>query len=84
MTRRPAPRDPQDRDRPGTSGAAHRLTVAQNATGYWAVRRGTTHLTGALTRTSAEGERQLLEGLGERAARRATTRRIGEHHRRRA
>jgi hypothetical protein len=48
-----------------------RLTIAQTATGYWVVKRGSVHLAGALTRTAAEGERELLERLRDRGRQRA-------------
>jgi len=55
------------------------LTITQTPTGYWSVRRGGTHITGAMTRSGAEAERELLSRLGSsrelRAARRPTRQR---------
>jgi hypothetical protein len=47
-----------------------RLTVKQTATGYWVVQRGAVNLAGAPTRAAAESERELLERLHKRSARR--------------
>jgi hypothetical protein len=44
------------------------LTVKQTATGYWIVQRGSVQLAGALTRESAEKERDLLRRLRARTA----------------
>lgn len=46
------------------------LTITQTPTGYWSVRRGSTHITGAMTRAGAEAERDLLSRLGSRRERR--------------
>jgi hypothetical protein len=42
---------------------ASELTVRQTATGYWTVQRGDVPLAGAMTRTAAERELELLERL---------------------
>jgi hypothetical protein len=54
-----------------------RLTIGQTATGYWVVKRGSVHLAGALTRKSAEAERELLERLRDRGRQRAPAFRRG-------
>ena len=40
------------------------LTITQTPTGYWSVKRGPTHLAGAVTRKGAEAEREMLSRLG--------------------
>jgi hypothetical protein len=50
------------------------LTITQTPTGYWSVRRGATHITGAMTRKGAEAERDLLRQLGSRRDRRTVRR----------
>jgi len=47
------------------------LTIKQTRTGYWSVRRGSTHIVGAMTRKGAEAEQELLSRLGSRTDRRA-------------
>jgi hypothetical protein len=46
------------------------LKIKQTATGYWVVERGGVQLAGAMTRSAAEAERDLLNCLGVRSARR--------------
>jgi len=50
--------------------AARRLTIKQTQTGYWVVERGGISIAGAMTRTGAEAERELLRRLGDRRLRR--------------
>jgi hypothetical protein len=50
------------------------LTIKQTATGYWTVQRGSTQLAGAMTRTAAERERELLRRLSLSSERRAGNR----------
>jgi hypothetical protein len=47
------------------------LTVRRTPTGYWTVQRGEIVLAGAMTRSSAERERDLLERLRLCSERRA-------------
>ena len=47
------------------------LTITQTPTGYWSVKRGSTHLAGAMTRKGAEAEREMLSRLGNRRHRRS-------------
>ena len=47
-----------------------RLTIKQTATGYWTVQRGSVQLAGAMTRTAAERERELLRRLSLSSERR--------------
>jgi hypothetical protein len=53
-----------------------RLTIKKTPTGYWTVQRGNVQLAGAMTRSAAERERELLCRLSQstdrRAGRRAT------------
>ena len=51
-----------------------RLTIKQTATGYWTVQRGSVQLAGAMTRTAAERERDMLRSLSLASERRAGTR----------
>lgn len=44
------------------------LTIRQTPTGYWSVQRGGTHITGAMTRKSAEAECEMLKRLGRRGS----------------
>ncbi|MGO9489559.1 MAG: hypothetical protein ACLQBB_11085 [Solirubrobacteraceae bacterium] len=53
---------------------AARLTIKQTATGYWTVQRGGIQLAGAMTRTAAERERDLLLRLSLSHTRRAGSR----------
>jgi len=50
---------------------AARLTIKQTATGYWTVQRGSVQLAGAMTRSGAERERDLLRRLSLSTSRRA-------------
>jgi hypothetical protein len=51
-----------------------RLTIKQTPTGYWTVQRGSVQLAGAMTRTAAERERDMLRRLSLSTERRAGTR----------
>jgi hypothetical protein len=51
-----------------------RLTIKQTSTGYWTVQRGSVQLAGAMTRSAAERERELLRRLSLSSTRRAGTR----------
>ncbi len=51
-----------------------RLTIKQTATGYWTVQRGGVQLAGAMTRTAAERERDMLRRLNLSSTRRARSR----------
>lgn len=53
---------------------AARLTIKQTATGYWTVQRGGVQLAGAMTRTAAERERDMLKRLSLSSTRRAGSR----------
>jgi hypothetical protein len=66
--------DPACMSLPPTPKASPRLTIKQTATGWWTVQRGSVQLAGAMTRTAAERERELLLRLGESSSRRAGTR----------
>jgi hypothetical protein len=46
------------------------LKIKQTATGYWVVERGGVQLAGAMTRSAAEAERDLLNCLHVRSVRR--------------
>ena len=59
---------------PPTPSTSPRLTIKQTATGWWTVQRGTVQLAGAMTRTAAERERDLLRRLGRSSGRRAGSR----------
>ena len=59
---------------PPTRNASPRLTVKQTATGWWTVQRGSVQLAGAMTRTAAEREAELLRRLSQSSDRRAGTR----------
>jgi hypothetical protein len=48
-----------------------RLTIKQTPTGYWTVQRGSVQLAGAMTRTAAEREREMLRRLSLSTERRA-------------
>jgi len=50
------------------------LTIKQTATGYWTVQRGSVQLAGAMTRTAAERERDMLRRLSRSSRRRAGSR----------
>lgn len=50
------------------------LTIKQTATGYWTVQRGGVQLAGAMTRTAAEREREMLRRLSQSSTRRAGSR----------
>ena len=50
------------------------LTIKKTQTGYWTVQRGNVQLAGAMTRSAAERERDLLRRLSQSADRRAGTR----------
>jgi hypothetical protein len=47
------------------------LTIKRTATGYWTVQRGGVQLAGAMTRTAAEREREMLKRLSLSSTRRA-------------
>jgi hypothetical protein len=49
-----------------------RLTIKQTATGYWVVAHGSVHVAGAMTRSAAEAERDLLNRLHDRSLRRVS------------
>jgi hypothetical protein len=51
-----------------------RLTIKQTPTGYWTVQRGKVQLAGAMTRTAAERERELMRRLSLSSERRAGSR----------
>jgi hypothetical protein len=53
------------------------LTITQTPTGYWSVRRGSTHICGAMTRKGAEAEREMLRRLGSRRQRHTVRRAPG-------
>jgi hypothetical protein len=53
---------------------AAQLTITQTPTGYWTVQRGGVQLAGAMTRTGAERERDLLLRLSLATKRRARNR----------
>lgn len=53
---------------------SEQLTITQTPTGYWSVRRGATHITGAMTRKGAEAEREMLCRLSARRERRSARR----------
>ncbi len=53
------------------------LTIAQTPTGYWSVKRGATHVAGAVTRKGAEAEREMLSRLSNRRNRRTLRRTPG-------
>lgn len=53
------------------------LTITQTPTGYWSVKRGPTHVVGAVTRKGAEAEREMLSRLGGRRDRRTLRRSPG-------
>lgn len=59
---------------PPSPNASPRLTIKQTATGWWTVQRGSVQLAGAMTRTAAERERELLRRLSQSSTRRAGTR----------
>jgi hypothetical protein len=48
------------------------LTIKQTTTGYWVVEQGTVQLAGAMTRSAAEAERDLLNNLRNRSLRRVS------------
>jgi hypothetical protein len=50
---------------------AERLTIKQTRTGYWTVQRGAVQLVGAMTRSAAEREREMLRRLSLASTRRA-------------
>ena len=54
-----------------------RLTIKQTATGYWVVEQGAVQLAGAMTRSAAEAERDLLNRLRDRSPRRLSRARAG-------
>jgi hypothetical protein len=49
------------------------LTIKQTSTGYWTVQQGGVQVAGAMTRTAAEREREMLRRLSLCATRRAGT-----------
>jgi len=51
-----------------------KLTIKQTPTGYWTVQRGSVQLAGAMTRTAAERERDMLRRLSLSTGRRAGSR----------
>lgn len=51
-----------------------KLTIKQTATGYWTVQRGGVQLAGAMTRSGAEREREMLRRLSMSCDRRAGVR----------
>ncbi|HEY0516717.1 MAG TPA: hypothetical protein VGD00_06315 [Solirubrobacteraceae bacterium] len=53
---------------------AKTLTIKQTATGYWTVQRGSVQLAGAMTRSAAEHEREMLQRLSHASGRRARAR----------
>lgn len=53
---------------------AEQLTITQTPTGYWSVKRGSTHLAGAITRKGAEAECDILRRLEGRRHRRTVRR----------
>ncbi len=53
---------------------AQQLTIKQTPTGYWTVQRGSVALAGAMTRTGAEREREMLRSLSSRRIKRASSR----------
>ncbi len=50
------------------------LTIKKTPTGYWTVQRGSVQLAGAMTRSAAERERDLLRRLSQSTDRRAGNR----------
>lgn len=50
------------------------LTIKKTPTGYWTVQRGGVQLAGAMTRSAAEREREVLRRIGQSSERRAGTR----------
>lgn len=54
-----------------------RLTIKQTTTGYWVVEQGAVQLAGAMTRSAAEAERDLLKNLRNRTLRRVSRPRAG-------
>jgi hypothetical protein len=52
------------------SGASE-FEIRQTATGYWTVQREGRHVTGAMTRSAAEAERDLMLRLRSRTVRRS-------------
>jgi hypothetical protein len=50
---------------------AEQLTIKQTPTGYWTVQRGAVQLAGAMTRSGAEHEREMLRRLSLASSRRA-------------
>jgi len=50
------------------------LTIKKTPTGYWTVQRGSVQLAGAMTRSAAEREREVLRRIGQSSERRAGTR----------
>jgi hypothetical protein len=50
------------------------LTIEKTPTGYWTVQRGSVQLAGAMTRSAAEREREMLRRLSLSSERRAGTR----------
>jgi hypothetical protein len=49
---------------------SERLTIKQTTTGYWVVEQGAIQLAGAMTRSAAEAERDLMNNLRNRSLRR--------------
>ena len=49
---------------------ADQLKIKQTATGYWIVEQGAVQLAGAMTRSAAEAERDLVNQLRRRSVRR--------------
>jgi hypothetical protein len=66
--------DPARMSLPPAPDTSPQLTIKQTATGWWTVQRGSVQLAGAMTRTAAERERELLRRLSESSSRRAGSR----------
>jgi hypothetical protein len=64
---------PPTKNAPGRR-PAQPLTVERTVTGYWTVQRDGVPLAGAMTRTAAERECEMLSRLGLASSRRAGSR----------
>jgi hypothetical protein len=53
---------------------AEEFSIEQTRTGYWSVRRGAVHVSGATTQRGAEAERELLRRLSRARERRSAAR----------